>query len=197
MDGSIIWAADSVTPDNRTSVPATMTQAVNPALVAAYPASSPATGCIPTDSKAAAARAGTTMMDAEENKTLIERLSKVENLNSEEKKLKSEIKSAEEELHLKTKTVIENMTDKDIHHVLIVKWVDPICDGISKLPENLLGVLEKKVKALSEKYADTYEDIENEIAKTQNELIKILDELTGSDTDMAGIMEFKKLLGGE
>ena len=135
--------------------------------------------------------------DAEENKTLIERLSKVENLNSEEKKLKSEIKSAEEELHLKTKTVIENMTDKDIHHVLIVKWVDPICDGISKLPENLLGVLEKKVKALSEKYADTYEDIENEIAKTQNELIKILDELTGSDTDMAGIMEFKKLLGGE
>ena len=65
------------------------------------------------------------------------------------------------------------------------------------MPENLLGVLEKKVKALSEKYADTYEDIENEIAKTQNELIKILDELTGSDTDMAGIMEFKKLLGGE
>lgn len=53
------------------------------------------------------------------------------------------------------------------------------------------------MKALSEKYADTYEDIENEIAKTQNELIKILDELTGSDTDMAGIMEFKKLLGGE
>ena len=135
--------------------------------------------------------------DAEENKTLIERLSKVENLNSEEKKLKSEIKSAEEELHLKTKTVIENMTDEDIHHVLIVKWINPICDGISKLPENLLGVLEKKVKALSEKYADTYEDIENEITKTQNELIKMLGELTGSDTDMAGIMEFKKLLGGE
>ncbi|MEI3168829.1 MAG: hypothetical protein V8S58_13500 [Lachnospiraceae bacterium] len=41
--------------------------------------------------------------NAEENKTLIERLSKVENLNGEEKKLKSEIKSAEEELHLKTK----------------------------------------------------------------------------------------------
>ena len=66
MDGSIIWAADSVTPDNRTSVPATITQAVNPALVAAYPASSPATGCMPTDSKAAAAKAGTTMMDASE-----------------------------------------------------------------------------------------------------------------------------------
>ena len=58
-------------------------------------------------------------------------------------------------------------------------------------------MLEKKVKALSEKYADTYEDIENEITKTQNELIKMLGELTGSDTDMAGIMEFKKLLGGE
>ena len=79
----------------------------------------------------------------------------------------------------------------------MIKWIDPICDGISKLPENLLGVLEKKVKALSEKYADTYEDIENEITKTQNELIKMLDELTGSDTDMAGIMEFRKLLGGE
>jgi len=66
MAGSIICAADSVTPARSTSVPATITQAVKPALVAAYPARSPAIGCMPTDSKAAAARAGTTMMEASE-----------------------------------------------------------------------------------------------------------------------------------
>ena len=132
-----------------------------------------------------------------ENKVLIERLSKVTNLSTEEKRLKSEIKTDEEILHLKTKDAIEGMTDEDIHNLLCIKWIDPICDGISKLPENLLSELEKKVKALSEKYADTYEDIENEITKTQNALMEMLDQLTGSDTDMAGIREFRKLLGGE
>jgi len=35
MEGSISWAADSVTPLSSTSVPATMIHAVKPALVAA------------------------------------------------------------------------------------------------------------------------------------------------------------------
>ena len=100
-----------------------------------------------------------------ENKVLIERLSKVTNLSTEEKRLKSEIKTDEEILHLKTKDAIEGMTDEDIHNLLCIKWIDLICDGISKLPENLLSELEKKVKALSEKYADTYEDIEMKLPK--------------------------------
>ena len=68
-----------------------------------------------------------------------------------------------QELHLKTKDVIETITDEDVYNILQIKWIEPICDGIAKLPDILLGVFEKKIKALSDKYADTYEDIENDI----------------------------------
>ena len=43
----------------------------------------------------------------------------------------------------------------------------------------------------------TFEDIENEIRDTERELVKMLDELTGNDADMAGIAELKKFFGGD
>lgn len=135
--------------------------------------------------------------NSEESTSLIKRLREVADLNAEEKKLKSEIRSNEAELHLKTKDVIETMTDEDVYNILQIKWIEPICDGIAKLPDILLGVFEKKIKALSDKYADTYEDIENDITDTQNMLIDMLSELVGSESDMEGIKEFWKLLGGK
>ena len=36
-----------------------------------------------------------------------------------------------------------------------------------------------------------------EIEKTENELSKMIDELTGSEFDMKGLQDFKSLFGGE
>ena len=57
--------------------------------------------------------------------------------------------------------------------------------------------LEKKVQALSSKYANTLTDIENEIHSAEAELCKMLDDLVGNEFDMAGLACLKKLLGGE
>ena len=46
------------------------------------------------------------------------------------------------------------------------------------------------------KYAETMNDIEEEIRKTEKELSAMLSELTGSEADMAGIRELQKLIGG-
>lgn len=61
--------------------------------------------------------------------TLIESLKNVEKMNNEEKLLKSNIKNSEEELHLKTKDVIENLTDSEIDYLLEQKWIKPIIQG--------------------------------------------------------------------
>ena len=55
---------------------------------------------------------------------------------------------------------------------------------------------QKGIETLVNKYADTFEDLEKEIQDTQDELSKMLGELTGSEADLAGIRELQKLLSG-
>lgn len=135
--------------------------------------------------------------DAAANAGLITRLTRVKALHQEEKALKSEIKKADEALHLKTKEVVMHLSDEQVIELLEKKWVVPICDGIAALPQQLVDHFIKKVQALSEKYADTFFELESEIQKTRQNLAAMLSDLTGSPEDMAGIREWQKLLGGE
>ena len=132
-----------------------------------------------------------------ENKALIDTLKNVEKMNNEEKSLKNSIEKSGDELHNKSKETIENLTDSDIEYLLECKWINPIIWGIESLSENMIAQLEKKLDELAKKYQDTFEDIENEIRDTERELVKMLDELTGNDADMAGIAELKKFFGGD
>ena len=129
--------------------------------------------------------------------TLAGVLTKAEALSKEEKGLKSDVKKETEALHLKTKDVIESLDDDQVRTLLQKKWIRPICDGIDALPETLLSDFAKQVQALADKYADTLEDIENEIQETEKSLSAMLSELTGDEFDMAGIRQLQKMLGGE
>lgn len=128
---------------------------------------------------------------------IIEQLQTVEDLSKEEKKLRSDVRQEEADLHIRTKDVIENLSDDEMKILLEKKWIEPIYDGILALPNAMLDALRKKIEALTEKYADTYEDIEKEIAETEQSLMKMLEDLTGDEKDMAGIREFQKLLRGD
>ena len=132
-----------------------------------------------------------------ENAGVITCLQKADQLSQEEKKIKAEIKTKEEAFELLTKEKIENLTSAEADALLKQKWILPIMDGIQSLPANAITALEKSVEALGKKYADTYEDIESEIRKTEDSLSQMLGQLTGSEADLAGIAELRKLLGGE
>ena len=69
-------------------------------------------------------------------------------------------------------------------------------DEISKLPISVLEKLSNKIQAIVDKYDTTFLDIEEDIKKTEKELIGFIDELTGPDLDIKGLEEFKNLLGG-
>lgn len=134
--------------------------------------------------------------DAAENKTLIQTLKDAQSLNDKEKKLKSQIKTEETDLHLLTKDTIMNLSDEDVRKLLHAKWATPIVEGTLALAEAMLNDFTKRVEVLSKKYAETMNDIEEEIRKTEKELSAMLSELTGSEADMAGIRELQKLIGG-
>ena len=131
-----------------------------------------------------------------ESKELIESLEKAEKLNNEEKKLKTEIKQGEDELHLETKAKIESLSEEEINNLLHKKWSSPIYNGILGLSDEMLKAFTKDVEALSTKYAVTMDDLEKEIKETEKSLASMLSELTGSERDMEGINELIKLLGG-
>lgn len=127
---------------------------------------------------------------------LVEVLIKAEELNTTEKKLKSDIKQKELELHLKTKTVIENLSDEQIREALHEKWISPVTSGILKLSGDMLDGFTKNIENLSSKYAITMADLEKEIQETEKSLSNMLSDIEGSEADMAGIRELQLLLGG-
>ena len=131
-----------------------------------------------------------------ELKELIESLEKAEKLNNEEKKLKTEIKQGEDELHLETKAKIESLSEEEVNNLLHEKWSSPIYNGILDLSDDMIKTFTKDVEALSTKYAVTMDDLEKEIKETEKSLAGMLSELTGSERDMEGINELIKLLGG-
>ena len=132
-----------------------------------------------------------------EEKETIGMLRKVDALINREKALKKAIKADSQALHLKTKAVIENLSPEQIRMLLEAKWIEPLVQKLNALPTRIIAELNQKLKALSQKYTETLPDVEQQIAQTESELTGLLDQLTGSEEDMSGLAELKKLLGGK
>lgn len=117
------------------------------------------------------------------------------NLIEEESLLKKELKQKTDELHLKTKTTIENLGEDESLKLLELKWIKPLMDELYKMPIDTLGELVNRVVYLSNKYATTLADVEKNIEQAGSELSGMIDELVGGTSDMEGLLEFKKILG--
>lgn len=119
------------------------------------------------------------------------------NLIAEEKSLKKSFKEKFDKLHLKTKNTIEGLSAEQITELLEDKWIKPLVQNLLQLPDNAVAELVTKLEALSKKYQTTFENIETEIREKEASLTAMIDQLTGSEFDMQGLQELKKLLGGE
>lgn len=124
-------------------------------------------------------------------------LQKADELFTEEKDLKKQIKEAQAELHLKTKHVIETLTDEQAIDLLRQKWIVPLVSGILDLPRTVIDDFVAKLETLCTKYNTTFAEIEQEISDTERTLTGLLDQLQGSEFDEKGLAELKALLGGE
>ena len=122
---------------------------------------------------------------------------KCNNLISEEKGLKKEVKAERDRLHLKTKETIETLSDEEVKELLKQKWIVGMVEGLSEIPTSIIHSVAEAVNDLAKKYEDTFEDVERDIAKTEKELVGLMEHLTANEFDMKGIRELKSLLMGE
>ncbi len=123
-------------------------------------------------------------------------LKKADALNEEEKVLKKKIKDESTALHLATKATIESLSDDAVLELLRKKWILPLVGSLRSLPDAVVTDLIGKLEVVCKKYETTFAEVEEEIAETERSLVSLLDDLTGSEFDMVGLAEFKKLLGG-
>lgn len=122
-----------------------------------------------------------------------EQLKAIVALWDEQSALKKKIKADKETLEKKTITTIQGFNMKDINRFLDLKWIEPITSAIAALPNAIIQSLADAVTSLNEKYAVTYSDIENSIVDSEQELAKLIDQLTGDEYAIAGLSNlFKK-----
>ncbi len=125
-----------------------------------------------------------------------EKLAEVQKLNAEEKALKAAIKRDTALLVEKTKKTIENLSDEQLRSLLKDKWIKPLIESLTRMPEKIVAELTAKLDALAKKYETTLSDVEAQIAETEKSLCGMIDNLVGGESDMLGLGELKKLLGG-
>lgn len=117
-------------------------------------------------------------------------------LIDEEKTLKKAVKEAATQLHLKTKSTIEGLSEEQVNNLLHLKWIVPLSSELAAMPNSVITELTSKVQALTDKYAVTYSQVANEIKTTEQKLADMMGELTGNEFDMQGLNELTNLLKG-
>lgn len=99
-------------------------------------------------------------------------------------------------LHNDTKSCIESLSTEQAKDLLRYKWINPIIDDITRLPDTIVSALSNRISALTKKYSVSLVDLDDEISKSSSDLVTLLDELEGDEFDMKGIKQLRKMLEG-
>ena len=124
-------------------------------------------------------------------------MKKALNLMEEESRLKKELKLKAEELHIKTKETIEALTEDEALKMVEYKWIRPLNGSLIDISDSILVTLVNDMRYISDKYAVTMHDIREDGVQTRGTLIDMISTLSGGQSDMEGLEEFRKLLGGQ
>ncbi len=114
-------------------------------------------------------------------------LKDIVSLKNEQKTKSAQIKTDRLALEKKTIKAIEGLDMKGISHFLELKWITPVTSAIEALPDAIIQRLADSITALNEKYAVTYNDIEQGIAESEQQLAALIGQLTGDEFAIKGL----------
>lgn len=120
------------------------------------------------------------------------KLKQIVSLWNEQTTSNKQIKTDKLTLEEKTIKAIENLTDEEAAVLLHHKWIDPICEGIDNTLRSVLSALESEALALSEKYATSYKQINDDMALANEQLSELVEQLTGDEFAIRGLKELVK-----
>lgn len=120
------------------------------------------------------------------------KLKKIVALWNEQTLTNKQIKADKQALEDKTIKAIENLQDEEAAVLLHHKWINPICEGIDATLRSVLSALESEALTLSEKYATSYKQINDDMAVANAQLAELVEQLTGDEFAIRGLKELVK-----
>lgn len=118
-------------------------------------------------------------------------------LMDEESAVKKDVKQKKEALHIKTKEVIEGLSEDDAMKIVEQKWIAPLVKDLEDISSAIIIDVIGRVEYLAEKYATTMHDLQSENVSIKNSLASLIGSLTANGSDKEGLQEFKLILGGQ
>ena len=121
-----------------------------------------------------------------------EQLKQIVKLWDEQSAKNKQIKADKIALEKKTIETIEALDMSSINQFLELKWIEPITSAIEALPDSVIQSLADSVNALNEKYAVTYNDIEQSLEDSEQNLATLIGQLTGDEFAISGLSNLIK-----
>ena len=112
----------------------------------------------------------------------------------EKSKLDKAIKLERIALQEKTIETIQNLADNEVYDFLSIKWLDPVNNKIMCYVDTVVDEMIEAVKALTQKYATSYNVLNAQLVDAQCELADLISDLTGDAFAIEGLNEFKNSL---
>ena len=129
-----------------------------------------------------------------EEDSLEYKVQQVSILMAEEKAINEKLKSLYKHLDAETIAKIHDINDGTAIELLRIKWIAPLLASLNRMPSEVTTELADKLKHLVAKYATTYQDIANRVAKAETRLHSLIGELQGSAADNLGLEAFRQTL---
>ena len=83
-------------------------------------------------------------------------------------------------------------SDEEVEQFLHMKWIDPVLEGINGTLTSVLNEMEKSITTLARKYAVSYNDLGVQLDEAQQELSKLVADLTGDEFALQGLNQLNK-----
>ena len=118
-------------------------------------------------------------------------------LMDEESSVKKEVRQKKDALHIKTKEVIESLSEDEALRIVEYKWIAPLVKELDSLSATIILEVTNKMEYLADKYAITMHDIQQNKASIKTRLSEMVSLLTAQGADAEGLNEFYSILGGQ
>lgn len=117
-------------------------------------------------------------------------------LMEEESAVKKNLKQKKDALHIKTKEVIEGLTEEKALEIVEQKWIAPLVKDLVDISTTILIEVVNRMVYISQKYATTMHDIQSEKTLVRSQLVDFVSALNANGADKEGLKEFRLILGG-
>lgn len=117
-------------------------------------------------------------------------------LSDEESAIKKDVKQKKEALHIKTKEIIEGLSEDEALQIVEQKWIAPLVKDIDAISGTIIQEVINAVEYISNKYATTMHDIQSEKNSVRSSLVEMISKINASGADKEGLDEFRLVLGG-